>query len=142
MLVGSFPVDDTRRGIVRGPLTDELIDVAAAAYLDLVAALDAGDRLALVPPAGFPHGDLDARLRTSILQRWQERPLLRTASGTAVAPRDARFLPGLRAGTALLGDVPCPACCRPRRMPPRWMRFAGSASRSSARPRWSPRWAP
>ena len=36
LLVGTFPVDDTRRHLARGPLADHLIERAVDAYQDLV----------------------------------------------------------------------------------------------------------
>src|SRR5699024_752179 len=53
-LVGTFPVEESRSRIAPGPLTDLLIAAAADAYADLVLAVPAADRLALIPPGGFP----------------------------------------------------------------------------------------
>ena len=99
-LIGTFPVDDTRRRVAPGPLADLLISEAVGAYLDLVAATPVDGRPALVPPAGFPTGDLDDRLRHGVLDRWATAPLLRTALGEPVSPRSACVVPGVGAAAA------------------------------------------
>ena len=55
-LIGTFPVDDTRRRLAPGPLCDYLLERAADAYLDLVAGADAGRAMASCcrPPASRP----------------------------------------------------------------------------------------
>ena len=53
-----------------------------------------------MPPAGFPAGDLDDRLRHGVLDRWAVAPLLRTALGEPVSPRSACVVPGLSAAAA------------------------------------------
>ena len=105
-LVGTFPVDDTRRRLAVGPLCDYLLQRAADAYLDLVAATAAGDRWELLPTGGFPAGPIDGFLRSAVLDRVAVTPLLLTAAGDLVIPADACLLPGLGAnGAALFGQA-------------------------------------
>ena len=105
-LIGTFPVDDTRRRLAAGPLCDYLLERAADAYLGLVAATTPADRWELLPAGGFPAGPVDGTLRSAVLDRVAVTPLLQTASGDLVAPADACLLPGLGAeGAALFGQA-------------------------------------
>jgi hypothetical protein len=105
-LVGTFPVDDTRRRLAPGPLTDFLLDRAAALYLELVAASPAEQRAALVPGVGFPAGPVDADLQDAVLRRWRTAPLLVSVNGDTVAPVDAVVADGLVGRAAeLLGEA-------------------------------------
>ena len=104
-LVGTFPVDDTRRHIVEGPLTEHLLAEAVAAYLDLAWAVELPERLALVPPSGFPQGRVDAVLRDRITERMTAAPLLVSTAGDPVEPRDAVVLPGSGRFAVLLADA-------------------------------------
>ena len=105
-LIGTFPVDDTRRRLAAGPLREYLLDAAAELYVELVAAAEPDDRWKLLPGSGFPAGPVDAALREAIGRRVQSTPLLLTAAGDLVAPADACWLPGLGAeGTALFGQA-------------------------------------
>ncbi|TDC25169.1 molecular chaperone Hsp90 [Streptomyces sp. 8K308] len=81
LLIASFPLEPTRRHVAPGPLTDFLLDRAAAAYAALLADWRpvTGDILGLVPgPLG--RGELDGRLREALLDR---------LPGTAFLPRAA-----------------------------------------------------
>ena len=82
-LVGTFPVDDTRRRLATGPLADFLLAQAVSGYLDLVLATPVAGRPALVPVGGFPLGPIDGLLRREITSRLAAAPILRTALGTA-----------------------------------------------------------
>lgn len=105
-LVGTFPVDDTRRRLAAGPLRDYLLDRAADAYLDLIAATGPAERWELLPTGGFPAGPVDGTLRSAVLDRVARTPLLQTAVGDLVIPADACLLPGLGAtGTAMFGEA-------------------------------------
>lgn len=114
-LVGTLPVDDTRRRLATGPLTDWLLDTAADLYLDLLAATEPGDRWRLLPSTGFPAGPIDATLRAAVTARAEATAFLRTAAGDPVTPRAAVQLPGLdddgadvlgQAISGLLGPLP------------------------------------
>ena len=105
-LVGTFPVDDTRRRLSSGPLTDHLLRRAVGCYLDLVAATPPDERWALIPTGGFPAGDVDATLRAGVLDGFATTPLLRSAVGDEVTAADAVVLPELSAaGAALIGQA-------------------------------------
>ena len=101
-LVGSFPVDDTRRRLAPGPLTTYLLAIAADAYCELFATVPVDRRLALVPAAGFPAGPVDAQLRADILRRLSEAPVLRSADGSAVRPGAGCVVTGISDAAAVL----------------------------------------
>jgi hypothetical protein len=105
-LIADVPLDPDRRRVRPGAAADTVLRAAADAYLDLVAAVAPADRLALVPAAGFPRSELDARLRALLLDVLREAAWLPGADGTEVAPRAATVLdlpaPEL---PALLADV-------------------------------------
>jgi len=105
-LIGTFPVDDTRRRLAPGPLTDHLLDRAADAYLRLIADVPPPQRPNLLPVIGFPAGPVDGLLRAAILERVRRTPLFVTAVGDLVTSDAACLLPGLGAvGTELLGQA-------------------------------------
>lgn len=99
-LVGTFPVDETRRRITVEPLTDHLLALSVDAYLALAMALPPEARWDLVPPQDFPAGDLDARLRALVVRRLADAPLLVGVLGDPVEPRTARCCPDLDGATA------------------------------------------
>lgn len=101
-LVGTFGVDDTRRHLVGDAIDDFLLEQAVSCYLDLVMAMDAQKRWSLVPPAGFPAGGIDARLRAAVLRELRETPVLLTALGEPVTPGAAVMVRGVDRRTALL----------------------------------------
>lgn len=86
LLIASFPLDPSRRHVAPGPLTDFLVTQAAHAYAELAADVD--EPLSLVPGRAMA-GRLDAALRREIVQAMADTPLLTTASGERVRPRDA-----------------------------------------------------
>ncbi len=105
-LIADVPLDPDRRRVRAGDATDAVLQAAAGAYLDLVAAVAPDARLALVPAAGFPRSELDARLRALLLDVLRDAAWLPGAAGADVAPRTATVLdlpaPEL---PALLADV-------------------------------------
>ncbi|WP_395728262.1 sacsin N-terminal ATP-binding-like domain-containing protein [Nakamurella sp.] len=114
-LVGTLPVDDTRRRLAPGPLADWLLEAAADGYLDLFDDTDPGERWRLLPAAGFPAGPVDASLRAAIGARAEATAFLRSATGDPVTPGQASHLPGLddegavvigQAIPGLLGPIP------------------------------------
>jgi len=94
LLVATLPLDPTRRHVVRGPLTDELVRRAGDAYALLGEVLvDAGRNPLDLVPLGLPAGELDARLRESALEALAAAPVL-TVGEQRVAPRDASAIAG------------------------------------------------
>ncbi|MFF8695923.1 sacsin N-terminal ATP-binding-like domain-containing protein [Streptomyces sp. NPDC015144] len=84
LLIASLPLDTARRHFAPGPLTDFLVERAADAYAELLAAWRpvTAATVDLVPgPLGT--GELDGRLRAAILER-----LPRIAFLAPAAPRD------------------------------------------------------
>ncbi|HXT46559.1 MAG TPA: hypothetical protein VN748_21010 [Pseudonocardiaceae bacterium] len=96
-LIGTVPVDSSRRHIHPGPAADLLLDTAARAYPQLAAALAPDRRTALVPAPGFPASEVDAALRDGIIGALRHARWLPLAGGGEVAPADAVVL-----------DVPLP----------------------------------
>jgi hypothetical protein len=103
-LLATVPLEPDRRRARPGPVTDRVLAAAAPAYLDLVRAVDPADRLALVPAAGFPRSDLDARLRGLLLDELRRAAWLPGAAGAELAPGRAEWLdvPGAAGLPALL----------------------------------------
>lgn len=107
LLIGSFPVDPGRRGVLPGPTTDSIAAAAGRAYAAFLGGFGADrDVLGLVP-TGLPAGDVDAAIRASADDALRDTPLLRLGAPPApapeapapdaaprVAPRDAAFLAG------------------------------------------------
>ena len=91
LLLGSFPLDPTRRHVAPGPLTDALVQHAADAYVEL--ATGTADPLALLP-SPVPAGRLDGALREAIVAALRESPFLVATDGSRVAPRDATTVLG------------------------------------------------
>ncbi|WP_406366212.1 sacsin N-terminal ATP-binding-like domain-containing protein [Streptomyces sp. NBC_00645] len=87
LLIASLPLDTTRRHASPGPLTDFLVERAADAYAELLAAwrpVDTGI-IDLVPgPLG--KGELDGALRQAILDRLPRTAFLPPAAPPARAP--------------------------------------------------------
>ena len=130
-LIADVPLDPDRRRVRTGAATDTVLRAAADAYLDLVAAVAPDDRLALVPAAGFPRSELDARLRALLLDALRAAAWLPGADGDEVAPRAATVLdlPGPRTARAARRRR-----ARPARRDPRG-RAAHRAGRRTARGR-------
>lgn len=110
LLIGTFPLDPTRRHVARGPLTTALLGEAARAWAELLVACrddaDAPDPATLLAP-GLPAGRLDAALREAVLAATRSAPVLRTVCGGVVAPVDARLLTAALSPAAarLLGEA-------------------------------------
>ncbi|MFJ2259726.1 sacsin N-terminal ATP-binding-like domain-containing protein [Streptomyces sp. NPDC087844] len=126
LLIASLPLDTTRRHAAPGPLTDFLVQRAAEAYVELLAAwrpVTTGI-IGLVPgPLG--KGELDGALRQAILERLPRTaflpPAVEPAGGTgdadadsnadsdlpeALRPRDAEVIEGAGADTVrVLAEV-------------------------------------
>jgi hypothetical protein len=97
-LIGTVPVDSSRRHVHPGPAADLVLHAAAQAYPELAAALAPAQRTALVPAPGFPAGEVDAALRDAVLEALRRARWLPDASGGQAVP-----------ASALVLDVPLPA---------------------------------
>ncbi|HJP74550.1 MAG TPA: hypothetical protein VJ914_09795 [Pseudonocardiaceae bacterium] len=91
-LLATLPVEPSRRRLLPGPATDAVLDAAAAAYPELVAALPTEHRLALVPLPGFPLSEVDGQLRASVLAALGEASWLPTEAGPQRPPAGASVL--------------------------------------------------
>ena len=128
LLLGSFPLDPTRRHVAPGPLTDALVQHAADAYVELATGTD--DPLALLP-SPVPAGRLDGALREAIVAALRESAFLVATDGSRVAPRDA---------TTVLGADDDLRHSWPRRSARWWpttRRWPGWAPAVCRSPRWS-----
>ncbi|MGH3822075.1 MAG: sacsin N-terminal ATP-binding-like domain-containing protein, partial [Pseudonocardiaceae bacterium] len=96
-LIGTVPVDSSRRHIHPGPAADMVLDTACQAYPALATALAPGQRTALVPSPGFPASEVDAALRDGIVAALRLARWLPAACGGEVVPAEALVL-----------DVPLP----------------------------------
>ncbi|MFI6338308.1 sacsin N-terminal ATP-binding-like domain-containing protein [Streptomyces sp. NPDC050535] len=84
LLIASLPLDPTRRHAAPGPLTDFIVERAADAYAELLAAWSpVGTGIIDLVPGPLGKGELDGSLRQAILER-----LPRTAFLPPAAPPD------------------------------------------------------
>lgn len=105
-LIGTVPVDSSRRHVHPGPALDLMLDAAAGAYPELATALAPDQRTALVPTPGFPASVVDAALREGVLEALRHTRWLPGAGGGEVAPAGALVLDvPLRELADLLADV-------------------------------------
>ncbi|MCL6737074.1 sacsin N-terminal ATP-binding-like domain-containing protein [Streptomyces neyagawaensis] len=118
LLIASFPLDTTRRHAAPGPLTDFLVQRAADAYTELLAAWQpVTERIIGLVPGPLGKGELDGALRQAILERLPRTAFLPRALPPeeddelpeALRPRDAEVVEGAGAETVrVLAEVlPC-----------------------------------
>jgi hypothetical protein len=108
-LVAPFPLGPDRRHVAPGPVTDALVEEAAADYAALLAALPPDPSvLALVPRIGLAAAELDAALGTAVLDRLRTTAWLPGEGGDRLLPERAAVLEGGsdRLVAALRGVVP------------------------------------
>ena len=97
-LLGTFPLDPGRRHVAPGPLTDHLVEQAAAGYAELVCGLPATpDLLPLVPRVGLAAAALDAALCRAVLAalrraRWLPGQAVEGQAAVPMAPPDTALL--------------------------------------------------
>ena len=92
VLIGSFPLEVTRRRVAPGPLTEFLLGRAADAYAEMVAAWPARTPALLrLVPGPMGEGAIDAALRRRIAERLPDTAFLPAADGdpAPLRPRDA-----------------------------------------------------
>ncbi|ADG73659.1 conserved hypothetical protein [Cellulomonas flavigena DSM 20109] len=111
VLVATLPLDPSRRHVAPGPLTDEVLAHAGAAYAELVGRVAAagGDVTPLVP-TGLPAGAVDGAVRAAALDALARTPVLTPAApGEDLVPplraTVVRDLPDGPAAVALAGVV-------------------------------------
>ena len=108
LLVATLPLDSSRRHVAPGPATGAVLDAAAGAYADLLAARAADTAepehaVWRLVPTGLAAGAVDGELRERLLRLLPGTPLLARADGGdggdgtggragPVAPRDAVML--------------------------------------------------
>ncbi|NUP21912.1 MAG: molecular chaperone Hsp90 [Streptomyces sp.] len=120
LLIGSFPLDTTRRHAAPGPLTDFLVQRAADAYAELLADWrPVSDGIIGLVPGPLGKGELDGTLRQAILDRLPRTAFLPPAHAAfsqpageqsehdselpeSLRPRDAEVVEGAGADTVLV----------------------------------------
>ncbi|MFJ9816768.1 sacsin N-terminal ATP-binding-like domain-containing protein [Streptomyces sp. NPDC101151] len=115
LLIASFPLDTTRRHAAPGPLTDFLVQRAADAYTELLAAWrPVTEGVIDLVPGPLGKGELDGSLRQAILERLPRTAFLPPAVASkgddelpeALRPRDAEVVEGAGADTVrVLAEV-------------------------------------
>ena len=96
LVIATFPLDSSRRRVVPGAMTDELVQVVAEAYAALTATVDRPGALDLVP-GPFGGSELDAALTGAIVAELAATPLVPAADGTRrLRPDEVVLVPGLR----------------------------------------------
>ncbi|WP_433890043.1 sacsin N-terminal ATP-binding-like domain-containing protein [Streptomyces sp. CA-111067] len=91
LLLASFPLDPTRRHAAPGPLTDFLLERAAASYVRLLADWrPVSTGLVDLVPGPLGKGELDAELRRRVLAALPRTPFLPRASDPQQGPRPER----------------------------------------------------
>ncbi len=100
LLIGTFPLDPSRRRLASSTATDLLVGRAGEVWSRLLldcrqeraAGRPAPDPLDLIP-RGWPAGGVDGALREALLAATRAAPVLTAAGdGRGVAPRDAEVL--------------------------------------------------
>ncbi|KUN21214.1 molecular chaperone Hsp90 [Streptomyces antibioticus] len=113
LLLASFPLDPTRRHAAPGPLTDFLVQRAADAYAELLAAWrPVGIGIIDLVPGPLGKGELDGALRHAVLERLPRTAFLPPALEPtddlpeALRPREAEVVEGAGADTVqVLAEV-------------------------------------
>jgi len=91
LLIASLPLDTTRRHVAPGPLTDFVVERAAEAYVELLAAWrPVTTGIIDLVPGPLGKGELDGTLRQAILNRLPRTPFLPPA---IAPPTDENELP-------------------------------------------------
>ncbi|MEG8279296.1 sacsin N-terminal ATP-binding-like domain-containing protein [Streptomyces sp. AHA2] len=103
LLIASFPLDSTRRHAAPGPLTDFLVERAADAYAELLAAWrPVTTGIIDLVPGPLGKGELDGALRHAVLRRLPRTAFLPPALPPredddlpeSLRPRDAELVEG------------------------------------------------
>ncbi|MEU3407299.1 molecular chaperone Hsp90 [Streptomyces sp. NPDC006670] len=111
LLIASLPMDTSRRHHAPGPLTDFLVERAADAYAELLAAWDpVTPALVDLVPGPLGQGELDGALRAAVLRRLPRTGFLAPAAPseelTRLRPFEAEVVEGAGADTVrVLAEV-------------------------------------
>ncbi|QDQ12205.1 sacsin N-terminal ATP-binding-like domain-containing protein [Streptomyces spectabilis] len=122
LLIGTFPLDTSRRHAAPGPLTDFLVERAADAYAELLAGWrPVTEAIIGLVPGPLGKGELDGALRQAVLDRLPRTAFLPPAvapvrepadewsqaeAPEALRPRDAEVVQGAGADTVrVLAEV-------------------------------------
>ena len=113
LLIGSFPLDTTRRHTAPGALTDFLVQRAADTYTELLAGWrPVGEGIIGLVPGPLGKGELDGALRQAILERLPRTSFLPPALEPTddlpetLRPREAEVVEGAGADTVrVLAEV-------------------------------------
>lgn len=94
LLIGSFPLDSTRRHVALGAATDTLVDAAAQLYVEALHELaESGRDVLPFVPIGFASGALDGAMRVRVLELLPGAAVLRVVEPhgepALIKPRDA-----------------------------------------------------
>ncbi|GAA0639746.1 molecular chaperone Hsp90 [Kutzneria viridogrisea] len=106
-LLGSVPVESSRRRLLPGPATDAVLANAARTFVQLVLALAPEHRIALVPVPDFPKSEVDGTLRALVTAELRAASWLPAQEdGVLLVPARARVLDVLAPELAeLLAEV-------------------------------------
>jgi hypothetical protein len=89
-LIGaSVPLDTARRHAATGPLTDFVLDRAAAVYAEMLADARPGPQVLDLVPLGLPAGQVDAVLRSALGDRLATTALFASAADPSMRLRPA-----------------------------------------------------
>ncbi|MFI8928870.1 sacsin N-terminal ATP-binding-like domain-containing protein [Streptomyces sp. NPDC053474] len=89
LLIGTFPLDTSRRHAAPGPLTDFLVERAADAYAELLAGWRPVTEAVIgLVPGPLGRSALDGALRQAVLDRLPRTAFLPPAAGPAREPAD------------------------------------------------------
>ncbi len=93
LLIAPLPLDPSRRHVAKGDLRDYLFDQAASCYVELIRELPAVAQVLTLVPVGVAAGNADGELRSRILTRLREAPILPARDGgLRLRARDAVLL--------------------------------------------------
>ncbi|MGV9300847.1 sacsin N-terminal ATP-binding-like domain-containing protein [Amycolatopsis sp. NPDC003676] len=91
-LIAEVPLEPSRRRVLPGEELTRALEKAASEYVELVRAVKAEHRPALVPAAGFPQSTVDAKLKELVYAELARKPWLATVDGQEVSGQQARVL--------------------------------------------------
>lgn len=119
LILGSFPLDSSRRRVVPGRLTHLVATEVATAYADLVAELASDPAVLRLTPAPLPVSEVDGTLHRAVVAALSRTPFVPPAEGSDnLTPQDVVLVDGLggaadpAALAAFVSGLPDPAWWR------------------------------